>query len=300
MAKNFTLLALPLMLAATMAGAAENESAIVSFSIFGGLTNGGDYFATDIIDTYTNATIEYHNANNPDDQRPLQPAAVKPVGEQYNHQGLRAGGFAVIGAGVNVKLHNRVDVQVNLGYHWDRKQDPSLKLSRFEIEAIPYFQLSDNIRIGLGVTHHFNNHFGSNATYSEHSEQQLKLGLFPNGSADQAPKNNHEVISAALFNQLANYQQLLTPEQTPYDADDLAMSINHELGNSTGWIGSVTYDLPQLNSRFELRLVSISYHFDTTMALFERSDSNRSSLISSNKRQTVDGNHVGIYYHWLF
>lgn len=300
MAKRFTLLALPLMVASSLVSASNNEQAFVSFSVFGGLTNGGDYLATDIIDSYSNARIAYHNSNNPDDQLPLIPTAVKPVGQEYNYQNLRAGGFAVIGAGVNFKLSQTVDLQLNLGYHWDRKQDPAIKLSRFELEAIPYFQVSDNIRIGFGVTHHFNNHFGSNARFAEHSKQQLKQGLAPSTAADAEPQNNFDVVSGALFTQLSNYQQLLEPEQTPLDRTDFAMSINQQLSNGTGWVGSVTYDLPQYQSRFEFRLVSISYYLDTTMALFERADNSRTQRISSNYRQSVDGNHVGLYYHWLF
>ena len=66
-----------------------------------------------------------------------------------------------------------------------------------------------------------------------------------------------------LVQDLFSYQQLQTPEQTPYNAADLAMSVNHKLSDATGWIGSITYDLPQPNSPFELSLVSISYHLVT-------------------------------------
>jgi len=296
MTKNFTLLALPLVLASNLVSASDQD--MISYSLFGGLTNGGDYFASDIVDTYTNASIVYHNSQNPDNQLAL-PEDVEAV-ESSNYPNLRAGGFAVVGAGVNFKVSPKVDVQLNLGYHWDRKEDPALKLSRFELELIPYYQLNERIRIGFGVTHHFNNHFGNSDAYSAHSQQQLELGLNTGTAAGDPPQNNYDVVSAALFTQLSNYQQLLEPGQTPYDEDDLAMGISHKLGNGTGWVGSVTYDWPKYNSRFEFRLVSISYYFDTEMALFERTDAGRTSLISSNTRQTVDGNHAGLYYHWIF
>jgi len=295
MAKNFTQLALPLMLASCLVNAAEQQ--VVSYSLFGGLTNGGDYFATDVVDTYTNAKIEYHNAQNPDNQLPLQ---VTPVSAESNYPDLRAGGFAVVGAGVNFKLNSKVDLQLNAGYHWDRKEDPALKMSRFELELIPYYQVNDNIRVGFGITHHFNNQFDSSAVFSEHSQKQLEQGLYLGGADGAEPQNNYDVISAALFTQFNNYHQLLNPDQAAYDAADFAMIVNQELSNGTGWVGSVTYDWPAYKSRLELRVVTMSYNLDTAMTLVNRQDPSRAGVISSNKRQTVDGDHVGLYYHWLF
>ncbi|MCJ8296901.1 MAG: hypothetical protein MJK15_21100, partial [Colwellia sp.] len=108
-----------------------------SWSIFAGITNGGDTIAlggTDV--TYSRD-------------------GEQVTGVSYSEK-LKTGGFAVLGLGANYIIDERFSIQVNGAYHWDRISDPDIKFTRLELELIPYYQLTDALQLGLGLVSHLN------------------------------------------------------------------------------------------------------------------------------------------------
>ena len=69
-----------------------------------------------------------------------------------------AGDFAYFGAGLEYSINEDFTLQLNAQYHWDvvTAVNGEVRFSRYEFEVIPYYQLSERYRIGLGLGMHTN------------------------------------------------------------------------------------------------------------------------------------------------
>ena len=74
-----------------------------------------------------------------------------------------AGDFAYFGGGLEYSINQDFTLQLNAQYHWDSATavNGDIKFSRYEFEVIPYYQLSERYRIGLGLGIHTNVKFSS-------------------------------------------------------------------------------------------------------------------------------------------
>lgn len=117
----------------------ENESP-VKFSLFAGLTYGGDELAK----------LEY---------------------EDDSTAKVRGGGLISLGGGFTFSVLDQFDIQTNLAYHLDNAsaKNGDVTFSRLELEAIPYYKPTDNLSLGLGVGFHSNveldSDFGGSAEF---------------------------------------------------------------------------------------------------------------------------------------
>lgn len=95
--------------------------------LFGGLTHGGDRIGG----------LEY---------------------EDGSTNNLDAGAFAYVGAGLEYDANDKFIVKLNGQYHWDMAaaKNGDMTFSRIVLEAIPYYRLNDNFRLGLGLGLHTN------------------------------------------------------------------------------------------------------------------------------------------------
>lgn len=69
-----------------------------------------------------------------------------------------SGDFAYFGAGLEYSINQDFTLQLNAQYHWDEVTavNAEISFSRYEFEIIPYYQLSERYRIGLGLGMHTN------------------------------------------------------------------------------------------------------------------------------------------------
>ena len=69
-----------------------------------------------------------------------------------------SGDFAYFGAGLEHSINQYFTLQLNAQYHWDEVAavNAEIRFSRYEFEIIPYYQLSERYRIGLGLGIHTN------------------------------------------------------------------------------------------------------------------------------------------------
>lgn len=69
-----------------------------------------------------------------------------------------SGDFAYFGAGLEYSINQDFTLQLNAQYHWDEVAavNAEIRFSRYEFEIIPYYQLSERYRIGLGLGIHTN------------------------------------------------------------------------------------------------------------------------------------------------
>ncbi|NRA62232.1 MAG: hypothetical protein HRU25_15305 [Psychrobium sp.] len=135
--KKSTLLLLSLLPLAPTAFANDNPHAIGDpvISIVFGLTVGGDELAE----------LEYDDGSNND---------------------ITAGGFGLVGAGLNFKLQDKFSLQLNAAYHWEvaSAKNGDLTFSRIELEIVPYYQLNKSFRLGLGIAQHMNPELDSDSS----------------------------------------------------------------------------------------------------------------------------------------
>jgi len=135
------------LIAGNAIAAPENQQNTFSpqFSVFAGITNGGDAIGFGGQSQVQSDQEGQNNTTNYDET-------------------LKAGGFAVIGSGVNFKMSHQFNIQLNASYHWDQVQNPDAKFTRFAFEVLPYYQLNQQMKLGLGFTQHFNVKSSGNIT----------------------------------------------------------------------------------------------------------------------------------------
>lgn len=116
-----------LLLCSALAATSANAAAELDgkFSVHLGLTYGGD----DI------STLEYENGNKTD---------------------ITAGGLALFGAGYALNFNEQFGVKLNGSYHFDMASasNGDASFDRFEFEAIPFYQVNENFRLGIGAALH--------------------------------------------------------------------------------------------------------------------------------------------------
>jgi hypothetical protein len=249
--------------AQTYQGQQYEQPGNISWSIVGGITNGGDTLALG------GTTLTY----NRDGEQ------IKAV--DYSEK-LKTGGFAVLGIGANYKIDERFSVQFNGSYHWDRISDPDLKFTRLELALIPYYQLNDNLQLGLGIVSHFNLKLGEQST-----------ALFVK------PARSDEDTELRVFNEfpdiLEPYAQDLIDGQLRTD-DYVQIKSKTDFSNATGYLASIVYQLPQWHSKVELRAVFIDYKANITTNIL----SSQQILDTVNSDVKLDAKYAGIYWHWFF
>ena len=234
-----------------------------SWSIFAGVTNGGDTIAlggTDV--TYSRD-------------------GEQVTGVSYSEK-LKTGGFAVLGLGANYIVSERFSIQLNGAYHWDRISEPDIKFSRLELELIPYYQLTDTLQLGLGLVSHLNIKLDQQST-------QLLV----------KPARSDEDTELRVFNQfpemLAPQAQGLIDGKTRTD-DDLVINSQADFSTATGYLASLVYQLPQWHSKVEFRAVFIDYKADMTTNI-----ANPQQVLNTMIGEvTFDARHAGIYWHFVF
>lgn len=235
----------------------------LSWSIFGGITNGGDTLALG------NANVTYSRDGE-------QVTAV-----DYSEK-IKTGGFAVFGVGANYKVNERFSMQLNGGYHWDRISDPDMTFTRIEVELIPYYQLSDNLQFGLGLVSHFS----------------LKL-TDKSTSLLVKPARNDEDTELRVFNEfsdvLAPSAQGLITGRARTD-ENLVINSQADFSNATGYLASIVYQLPQWHSKVELRAVFIDYKANMTTSIAD----SQNILDTVTSKADLDARHAGIYWHFVF
>jgi hypothetical protein len=235
----------------------------LSWSIFGGVTNGGDTLALG------NTNVTYGRDGE-------QVTAV-----DYS-ENLKTGGFAVFGVGVNYKFNDRFSVQLNGGYHWDRISDPEIKFTRVEVELIPYYQLSDNLQLGLGLVSHFSLKLTDQSTpllvKPARSDEDTELRVF-NEFSDALAPSAQDLISG----QARTDEKLFINSQTDFS-------------NATGYLASIVYQLPQWHSKVELRAVFIDYKANMTTSIAD----SQQVLDTVAGEVKLDARHAGIYWHFVF
>ena len=234
-----------------------------SWSIFAGVTNGGDTMAlggTDV--TYSRD-------------------GEQVTGVSYSEK-LKTGGFAVLGLGANYIIDERFSIQLNGAYHWDRISDPDIKFTRLELELIPYYQLTDALQLGLGLVSHLN---------IKLDEQSTPLLV--------KPARSEEDTELRVFNEfpemLAPQAQGLIDGQARTD-DDLVINSQADFSTATGYLASLVYQLPQWHSKVEFRAVFIDYKADVTSNI-----ANPEQVLDTNTGEVAfDARHAGIYWHFVF
>uniref|UniRef100_UPI003144DFDB transporter n=1 Tax=Pseudoalteromonas sp. S16_S37 TaxID=2720228 RepID=UPI003144DFDB len=99
----------------------------INFSVYAGFTHGGDKLIE----------LQYEGRSNQD---------------------IRAGGAINLGAGLNYQFNNKWSLQSNLGYHFDsdNASNADITFSRWALDVIPYYQLNDSFKVGVGITYHLN------------------------------------------------------------------------------------------------------------------------------------------------
>jgi len=234
-----------------------------SWSIFAGVTNGGDTIAlggTDV--TYSRD-------------------GEQVTGVSYSEK-LKTGGFAVFGLGANYIINERFSIQLNGAYHWDRISDPDVKFTRLELELIPYYQLTDTLQLGLGLVSHLN---------IKLDDQSTPLLV--------KPARSDEDTELRIFNEfpeiLATQAQGLIDGQARTD-DNLFINSQASFSTATGYLASLVYQLPQWHSKVEFRAVFIDYKADVTSNIV-----NSQQILDTNTGEVeFDARHAGIYWHFVF
>ncbi|MBI5783923.1 MAG: outer membrane beta-barrel protein [Rhodocyclales bacterium] len=66
---------------------------------------------------------------------------------------IKSGGLVHIYGGYEYRFSNRVSVQANVGYHVDDEnaKNGSVKFSRYPLELLGYYGITDNVRLGGGL-----------------------------------------------------------------------------------------------------------------------------------------------------
>lgn len=133
-----------LMLLSSQAAIASDELSnaqpVAKFSLFGGLTYGGDDLAK----------LEYEDDS-----------TAKVTG----------GGLVSVGGGITFSLMEQFELQTNIAYHLDSAsaKNGDVTFSRIALEAIPYYKPNDNLSLGLGLGLHTNveldSDFGGSASF---------------------------------------------------------------------------------------------------------------------------------------
>ncbi|KGJ91179.1 hypothetical protein [Colwellia psychrerythraea] len=234
-----------------------------SWSIFAGVTNGGDTIA--LGDTEVTYSRD----------------GEQVTGVSYSEK-LKTGGFAVLGLGANYIIDERFSIQLNGAYHWDRISDPDIKFTRLELELIPYYQLTDTLQLGLGLVSHLNIKLDEQSTpllvKSARSEEDTELRVF-----NEFPE------------MLMPQAQGLIDGQTRTD-DDLVINTQADFSTATGYLASLVYQLPQWHSKVEFRAVFIDYKADVTSNI-----TNPQQVLDTNTGEVAfDARHAGIYWHFVF
>ena len=234
-----------------------------SWSIFAGVTNGGDTIALG------GTEVTYSRDGE------------QVSGVSYSEK-LKTGGFAVLGLGANYKIDERFSIQLNGAYHWDRISEPDIKFTRLELELIPYYQLTDALQLGLGLVSHLN---------IKLDDQSTPLLV--------KPARSEEDTELRVFNE---FPEMLSPQtqglingQTRTD-DDLLINTQADFSTATGYLASLVYQLPQWHSKVEFRAVFIDYKADVTSHII-----NPQQVLDTNVGAVeFDARHAGIYWHFVF
>lgn len=107
------------------------EESDISVGLFAGLTFGGDEIAE----------IEY---------------------EDGSDASIDAGGLVYFGGDIRYRSPDiPLDVQFNLGYHTDSSnaENGDTSFDRIVVEAIPFYRIDENHRIGAGISYHLSPEF---------------------------------------------------------------------------------------------------------------------------------------------
>ncbi|RXF04124.1 hypothetical protein D9981_04595 [Pseudoalteromonas phenolica O-BC30] len=125
--------------------AAANQSEQVTespfkFSLFAGITDGGDKLAS----------ISYEDEK----------------GKGAGSENIKAGDFLNIGAGVEYSFNKAWSVQSNIGYFFDSDSadNADIEITRFVVEAVPYYHINEKFKFGIGLTLHLNPEFENDYT----------------------------------------------------------------------------------------------------------------------------------------
>ena len=139
------------------------------FIFAGGLTNGGD--------TIASGTLE----NSSGDRKDVS---------------IKAGGEIHLWAGLFVPSADRVDTLFAFGYHFDdiNAQDGKASFKRYTLDAIPYFQISEKFRLGLGITYHLSPEYSESGAVGNNNFQfDDSLGFILSGTFDIGERGFLEV-----------------------------------------------------------------------------------------------------------
>lgn len=183
-------------------------------SVYAGVTFGGDELAD----------VEYQNASS---------------------QSIKAGGLINLGAGTHYTFNNLWSLQTNVGYHFDsdNADNADISFSRWAIDVVPYYQLNDAFKVGIGITYHLN------------AEFEFDI--------------DHAISTTTTFDSSAG----------------LLLSLGYQFENQPSWV--------------ELRAVSISYNIDS-INIGRVLSSNVNTSMTASELPSIDGNHIGLTYHYVF
>jgi len=233
-----------------------------SWSIFAGITNGGDTLALG------GTEVTYSRDGE------------QVTGVSYKDK-LKTGGFAVLGLGANYLIDERFSIQVNGAYHWDRISEPDVKFTRLELELIPYYQFTDSLQFGLGLVSHLN---------IKLDDQSTALLV--------KPARSEEDTELRVFNE---FPDMLAPQvqgliEGQASSDELTINSQADFSTATGYVASLVYQLPQWHSKVEFRAVFIDYKADVTSSLANP----QQVLDTVSEELEFDSRHAGIYWHVVF
>jgi len=126
--------------------------------------NTGDYFANDddyfdgdfLINlglTYGGDKVAYGEYVNPE------------TGTKVDDATLYGGALYYLGLGFDWPITDNIRLLTNAGYHLDTESgsksssgnNTGMSFTRFSLEAIPYFQVSESFKLGAGVVYHSSN-----------------------------------------------------------------------------------------------------------------------------------------------
>lgn len=136
---KYTLSALSLAALFSFNATAEQSEQVTEspfkFSVFAGITDGGDKLAS----------ISYE-----DDK-----------GKDAGGENIKAGDFLNIGAGVEYTFNKAWSVQSNVGYFFDTDSadNADIEITRYVLEAVPYYHINEKFKFGIGLTLHLNPEF---------------------------------------------------------------------------------------------------------------------------------------------
>ena len=141
---------------------------------------------------------------------------------------LYAGRFAYIGGGLEYEINEDYTVQINAQYHWDTATavNGDVEFSRYEFEAIPYYHLNDQYRVGLGLGLHTNtklsSDFSADVGYDNANAIIASVGR---KMKDSDRWLEFRIVSVEYFiNKYNNYQLPSSFIFEPYDGSHIGLS----------------------------------------------------------------------------